>query len=177
MNCRHKNSTLLLDFHIMDTSAPPVLAMKACRDLNLVKIVMAVSEGKDKIDTDCQNIIEDNADVFQGIGEFPGKCNFRVDPDVAPVVCPPRKIPTALRSRLKDELDSMEKNGVISKVTEPTDWVNALVVVESPKTGKLRVCLDSRPLNKAIKASLPATYLGGRHHKACWSKILQRFRC
>lgn len=134
----------------MDTSAPPVLAMKACRDLNLVKIVMAVSEGKDKIDTDCQNIIEEYADVFQGIGEFPGKCNFRDDPDVAPVVCPPRKIPIALRSRLKDELHSMEKNGVICKITEPTDWVNALVVVESPKTGKLRVCLDPTPLNKAI---------------------------
>ena len=150
LKCRHKNSTLLLDFHIVDTSAPPVLAMKACRDLNLVKIVMAVSEDKGKLDKDCQSIMEEYADVFQGIGEFPGECNFRVDPDITPVVCPPRRIPIALRSRLKDELDSMENNNIICKVTEPTDWVNALVVVEKPKTGKLRVCLDPRPLNKAI---------------------------
>lgn len=150
LKCRHKNSTLLLDFHIVDTSAPPVLAMKACRDLNLVKIVMAVSEDREKMDTECQSIIEEYADVFQGIGEFPGECNFRVDPDITPVVCPPRRIPIALRSRLKDELDNMESNGIICKVTEPTDWVNALVVVEKPKTGKLRVCLDPRPLNKAI---------------------------
>lgn len=76
LKCRHKNSRLLLDFHIVDTSAPPVLAMKACRDLNLVKIVMAVSEKKDKMDNDCQSIMEEYADVFQGIGEFPGECNF-----------------------------------------------------------------------------------------------------
>lgn len=42
---------------------------------------MAMSEEKDKIDTDCRSIIEEYADVFQGIGEFPGECNFRVDPD------------------------------------------------------------------------------------------------
>lgn len=40
---------------------------------------------------------------------------------------------------------------IIQKVTEPTEWVNALVAVEKPKTGKLRVCLDTRPLNKAIQ--------------------------
>lgn len=40
---------------------------------------------------------------------------------------------------------------IIRKVTEPTEWVNALVAVEKPKTGKLRVCLDTRRLNKAIQ--------------------------
>lgn len=39
---------------------------------------------------------------------------------------------------------------IIQKVTEPTEWVNALVAVEKPKTGKLRVCLDARHRNKAI---------------------------
>uniref|UniRef100_A0A8C7WSE9 ribonuclease H n=1 Tax=Oryzias sinensis TaxID=183150 RepID=A0A8C7WSE9_9TELE len=45
----------------------------------------------------------------------------------------------------------MENTDIIQKVTEPTEWVNALVVVEKPKTKKLRVCLDPRPLNKAIQ--------------------------
>ncbi|CAC5365633.1 unnamed protein product [Mytilus coruscus] len=45
----------------------------------------------------------------------------------------------------------MEDKEVIRKVDEPTDWVNSLVVVEKPKTGKLRICLDPRNLNKAIK--------------------------
>lgn len=42
----------------------------------------------------------------------------------------------------------MEDNNIIVKVTEPTEWVNALVVVEKPKSQK---CLDPRDLNKAIQ--------------------------
>ncbi|KAL0158769.1 hypothetical protein M9458_046845, partial [Cirrhinus mrigala] len=60
-------------------------------------------------------------------------------------------VPIALRARLKEELDRMEDNNIIVKVTEPTEWVNALVVVEKPKSQKLRVCLDPRDLNKAIQ--------------------------
>lgn len=45
----------------------------------------------------------------------------------------------------------MEHQGIIAKVTKPTDWVNALVVVEKPHTGELRICLNPRDLNKAIK--------------------------
>ena len=44
----------------------------------------------------------------------------------------------------------MENTGVIDKVTTPTDWVNSLVVVEK-ENGKLRICLDPRDLNAAIK--------------------------
>ena len=39
---------------------------------------------------------------------------------------------------------------IIEPVEKPMDWVNGLVVVEKPN-GKLRVCLDPRPLNNAIK--------------------------
>ena len=39
---------------------------------------------------------------------------------------------------------------IIEPVQKPTDWVNGIVVVEK-KIGKLRVCLDPKPLNKAIK--------------------------
>ena len=44
----------------------------------------------------------------------------------------------------------MEKMDVIEKVEKSTGWVNAAVVVEK-LNGKLRVCLDPRPLNQAIK--------------------------
>ena len=44
----------------------------------------------------------------------------------------------------------MERAQVFSKVTEPTDWVNSLVTVEKPN-GSLRVCLDPKELNHAIK--------------------------
>ena len=57
----------------------------------------------------------------------------------------------ALRERVRDEIDRMEKLGVLKKVEVPTAWVSSLVVVEKHKTGKLRLCLDPRHLNKAIQ--------------------------
>ena len=44
----------------------------------------------------------------------------------------------------------MLKLNIIAKVTEPTEWVNSMVAVESKHTGKLRVCIDPQHLNKAI---------------------------
>ena len=32
----------------------------------------------------------------------------------------------------------------------PTDWVSSLVVVKKPN-GKLKICIDPKPLNKALK--------------------------
>ena len=61
----------------------------------------------------------------------------------------PRKVPVALHDRVKEELQRMENDSVIKKQEEPTDWVNSMVIVETPK--KLRICLDPRDLNKAIK--------------------------
>lgn len=129
-----------------------IVNCKACKALGLIKVVYAVTSGKEN-STQSDHILTyklEYSDIFKGIGTFPGECSFRIDPNVAPVVCPPRRIPFALKERLKTELDHMERDEIICKVTEPTKWVNALVVCEKPKTHKLRVCLDPRPLNKAI---------------------------
>jgi len=81
---------------------------------------------------------------------MPGEYTIAVDPSVHPVVQPPRKIPLHLKPKLRVELDCMESPQIICKRNEPTDWVSALLTVEKPN-GQLRVCLDPRPLNKAIK--------------------------
>ncbi|KAK3738934.1 hypothetical protein RRG08_006501 [Elysia crispata] len=40
--------------------------------------------------------------------------------------------------------------GILQRVTEPTDWVSLMDIVEK-KNGSLRICIDPRPLNKALK--------------------------
>ena len=46
---------------------------------------------------------------------------MQLDPQAAPVVQVPKKIPAMLRCKLKQELNRMEKEQVIVKVDEPTD--------------------------------------------------------
>ena len=53
---------------------------------------------------------------------------------------------------LKQEIEWMIKLGVIRKldINEATDWCHNLVIVHKPN-GKLRVCLDPRTINKALR--------------------------
>ena len=74
---------------------------------------------------------------------------IRLDKDAKRVVHPPRKIPFALKNKVKNELSRLERMRVIQKVSEPTEWVNSLVVVEKPNKD-VRLCLDPRDLNKSI---------------------------
>ena len=87
--------------------------------------------------------------VFQGVGCLNGESLIRLDPQQTPVQHPPRRVPVALRDRLKSTLDELERNGILATVTEPTPWVSSLVVVPK-KDGRLRLCLDPKDLNRAI---------------------------
>ena len=88
--------------------------------------------------------------MFEGLGEIRGvQHKIQIDPNATPVVHPPRRVPVALREPLKEELQRMEKLGVIKKCTEPTAWVHSLVVAKK-KNDKLRVCLHPSDLNRAV---------------------------
>ena len=55
-----------------------------------------------------------------------------------------------MRDKVKDERSHTVKEGIIKKVKKPTSWVNSIVVVTKPN-GSIRICLDPRDLNKAVK--------------------------
>ncbi|KAJ8358824.1 hypothetical protein SKAU_G00153490 [Synaphobranchus kaupii] len=85
--------------------------------------------------------------IFEGC--LPGEHHIKIDPTVKPAVHAPRRIPAALRDRVIGELHRMEQMGVIVKQTEPTEWVNSMVTVVTPK--KIRICVDPKDLNQAIQ--------------------------
>ena len=78
---------------------------------------------------------------FKGIGDFEGELHITLREDAQPVVQPPRKYPIQLLEEIRTELAKMEDLGVITSITEPTDWVNALAFSRKA-SGGLRVCLD-----------------------------------
>ena len=63
---------------------------------------------------------------------------------------PDRRIPLSVRPALKEELDRMMSLGVITPVNDHTPWVSQLVITLK-KSGKLRVCIDPKDLNKALR--------------------------
>ena len=80
-------------------------------------------------------------EIFNELGKLTEEHLIHIKENATPVIYPTRKIPVALEDRLKKELDTIERNGVIKRIEEPTDWVNSLVLVEKPD-GSLRICLD-----------------------------------
>jgi predicted aspartyl protease len=58
-----------------------------------------------------------------------------------PRILAPRRLPIAMREKVKEELDRMTQLGVISPVNEPRDWCHQMVAADKPN-GAVRVCLD-----------------------------------
>ena len=104
------------------------------------------------------------ADVFQGLGKFPGEpYKLRLKPDAVPAKHRPRKVPVHLQEPFHEEVERLVKIDVLEKVTEPTEWVNSFVIVEkvidssnahSPNhviKKSIRLCIDPKDLNEALE--------------------------
>ena len=141
-----KNKYVPVEFEVVKGNTTPVLGLKTCMELKLISRVYTVNTGSENT----EDILLDYDDLFHGLGCLPGEYNIQLNDNAKPVVHPPRKVPYAMRSKVKAELERMESMNVIEKVTEPTDWVNSIVVVEKPNK-TVRICIDPRDLNKNIK--------------------------
>ena len=106
--------------------------------------------GADKLKT-ADQLIEEYQDVFEGnLGTLPGAQRLEVDPATSPNISPSRRVPLALKPRLKQELEKLTKLGMIAPMDAPTDWVSNVVIATKP-SGDLRICIDPKELNKALK--------------------------
>ena len=145
LRCRYEDRSTQATFCIVDQkNASALINLETARELGLIKLTLYLSKTRNK------NLSYANKNVFEGIGQFEGQCSIKLKDNATSLVCATRKVPHALQEKLKAELSSMENKGIIAKVTEPTEWVNALVCVEKPN-GNLRVCIDPKALNDCIQ--------------------------
>lgn len=135
-----------IEFVIVEENLQPLLGLKACIQLRLIKRVDTFDDFPKSKD----ELIEKYRNVFEGLGAMKGYCyQIKLHDCAQPVVQPSRRIPFSLKTKLKDSLDQLVRSKIISSVDYPTEWVNQMIAIEKPN-GKLRICLDPRNLNKFI---------------------------
>ena len=158
MPCRHDDGEWSnVDFMVCDTTRPAILGLDTSQRLGLVKLTYAIDrapelrshQGASQI-VSVTELKEQYPNQFDSIGNFSGQYHIVLQDDAHPVVHAPRKCSIHIRDELKTTIDEMEANDVIRRVTEPTDWVSS-IAVSRKANGQLRVCLDPKHLNKAIK--------------------------
>ena len=139
-----------LQFQVVESPNKPLLSAETCAQLGLLKVEIEPYEEvhslESKILTE-EQIIVNYRDVFEGLGHI-GDTTIVNDPLVKPTQHSPRRVPIAIRDKVKEKLEDLESKGIVEKVTIPTEWISSMVVVTKPS--KIRICLDPQDLNKAV---------------------------
>ena len=124
------------------TNIRPLLGRKACLDMEIVAYLDNDALCKPHVGQATvftleptnamsqQQLIKKYPTVFkEGVGKVAGDYHIRLDSSVQPVQHAPRRVPVALRQRLKETLNSMVRANIIAPVTEPTSWISSMVAV------------------------------------------------
>lgn len=105
--------------------------------------------------TQAINLKEEFPQLFTGLGKLKTEYQIKLNPEVELVsVHTPRKIPHPLLPKVKNEIDSMLKQGVISPVIDVTDWCFGAFVPVPKANGQIQICVDLTLLNKAVKREI-----------------------
>ena len=154
LSCKHKDTEWhSSDFFVTESEGPAILGLPSSRQLRLVTLhcmVQTATTPATQPIHDAMDLKRLYPDRFKGIGDFEGELHITLREEAQPVVQSQRKYPIQLLEEIRTELEKMEDLGVITSITEPTDWVNALAFSRKA-SGGLRVCLDPRSLNQCIK--------------------------
>ncbi|XP_064872799.1 uncharacterized protein LOC135570758 [Oncorhynchus nerka] len=109
------------------------------------------------------------------VESVPGDVYFELDESITPVQCAPRNVSIAMKVAVKAQLDKYEADGHMTSVTKPTDWISNMVIVK--KTEKLRVCIDPKHLNQALKqfgvSVAPEVYQRKQHELLAGLKVIE----
>ena len=137
----------LQDIYILENLEEALLGRPAIDALGLVQKVDIIQSDDSSIEKEVKATYPN---LFKGLGELEGEFNIKLQPDSKPfVLTTPRRVALPLLKKVKEELERMEKLGVISKVDIPTDWCAGMVVVPKPD-GRIRICVDLTKLNKSV---------------------------
>ena len=89
---------------------------------------------------------------FVGVGKLKGQTvSLHIDESINPVAQPVRRIPFGHRELAEKKLKQLVADDIVERVEGPTPWVSPLVTVAKDDGKDVRICVDMRCANKAIK--------------------------
>lgn len=149
-----------MEFLVVDRQLIPLIGAKAAQQMGLntvntqnFKIAETPARPRTEVKSvkTADELVADYTEVFQKeLGALPGTVHLEVEQGATPVVAPPRRVPTSLKMKLKEELDRLQQLEVIATIRKRTPWVSSLAVAVK-KSGALRICIDPRPLKTPLK--------------------------
>ena len=154
--CRYGNSQwTTARFFVVEVPGPAVAGLPTCDTLRIVTIHTLDTQPQkpvakpQKVDS-VQDLVDAFPDQFDKIGSFKRPAKLHVKDDAEPYIDAPRKYSVHVKPRLEEELQRMERMGVIRKVDHHTDWCSSMTAI-TKKDGSIRTCLDPKRLNNALK--------------------------
>lgn len=79
-----------------------------------------------------------------------------LDPNIQPMVHPAHHIPIVMQERVKAGLERMQRRGVITPVTEPTNWVSSMVAELKKDKNEIRLYFNPKDLNRGCASQCVA---------------------
>lgn len=130
---------------LVDGLQNPLLGRPAIRALGVLPHLHEVQS-----DTTVCGIEAQFPELFNTLGQMKAVYKIKLALDAKPyaLACP-RRVPLPLLPKVQEELQRMEKLGVITKVDSATEWCSPMVVVKKSDS-TLRICVDYGELNKQI---------------------------
>ena len=144
LDIQHCGKNVLFLFVVAETNSPPIIRLKSSKQLNLIKRILSISNAQKR------NFLNKYKDYLGEIGTLPKVYQITVDQNITLVVIAASKTPITLPDKLKLEIERMQRLDILELVSKPNEWVNPSVIVENLKR-KLRICLDLKHLNLAIR--------------------------
>ena len=138
-------------FYVENSNRQSILGFSDCLELNIVKI--NEEEGLkniNNINLEYDMLLSKYKAIFSGIGRLGEPYHIEIDESIQPVVKPIRKVPFALQGQFRNYLKELEQLKIITKIDYHTEWCNSFVLVRKADNS-IRICLDPRDLNNAIK--------------------------
>lgn len=160
------STSIPVEWYILEGKCEPILSGSASVNLGIIHFTktppiyrplnMVNTELKKTDQQKVQEVLAKRPEVFSHkLGKHRSyQVKLHTDPNIKPIVTPPRPTPYHLQDRIQKAINEMIANDVIEEhpVGDPALWISNAVYVPKPN-GDIRVTIDARNINKAILSS------------------------